>query len=107
MRFEGVSDRTSAEQLRGLDVWIGSDQRRSLDADEYWPDELIGMVVVDASSTERGTVVRVVQPGPQDRIVVQTPDAVVEIPFVAGLVAEVDRSARRIRLADVDGLFTP
>ena len=107
VRFEGVQDRNGAERLRGVEVSISEDDRRPLDDDEYWPDELVGMEVLDASGAVRGRVVAVIQPDTQDRIVVDTVEGRVEVPFVAPLIAGVDREKRVISLDDVEGLLTP
>lgn len=91
--FEEVTDRTAAEALRGTDLLIADEERRGLGADEWWPEDLEGLVVRTVDGAEVGTVSRVVIGGPQDRLVVATGTGDREIPFVAALVPTVDLDA--------------
>jgi 16S rRNA processing protein RimM len=105
--FAGVNDRNSAERLRDARLTIPETQRRGLDQDEWWPEDLVGLRVLDHGGTDRGEVVEVVEGVAQDRLAVRTLDGgVFEIPFVADLVPVVDVAAGHIRLADVEGLLT-
>lgn len=106
VRFEGVDDRTAAESLRGTVLRISEGERRRLHADEYWPEELIGLRVVETDGREVGTVTGHVEGIAQDRLVIAGPGGEVEIPFVAELVPEVDLAAGLLRLGPVGGLVT-
>ncbi len=88
--FEEVTDRTAAEALRGTDLLIPDEERRELAEDEWWPEDLEGLVVRTVGGEEVGTVARFVTGGPQDRLVVATPAGDRDIPFVSALVPEVD-----------------
>lgn len=90
--FAGVSDRTAAEQLKGTSFLIEPDDRRDLSDDEFWPDQLIGLRVIDANGTEFGIVADVVTGAAQDRLQVQGDGGQFEIPFVAAIVTNVDVS---------------
>jgi 16S rRNA processing protein RimM len=63
VRFEGVTDRTAAELLRGLE--ISAEPLDAADQDVYFVHELIGMRVRDAEGGELGRV----------RSMVELPDA--------------------------------
>ena len=106
IRFAGVDDRTAADALRGADLWIQEEERRPLDPGEYWPEDLVGLKVVDAAGTELGTVTGIVEGVAQDRLVVVGDHGEVEVPFVAELVPEIDIAAGLVRIGDVGGLFT-
>ena len=87
VRFEGVSDRAAAEALRGTELAIDP-SATDLDEGEYWPADLIGLAAVGPDGEPLGEVVEVVY-GPQDRLVVETPDGHrAEVPFVDGLVGD-------------------
>lgn len=106
LRFEGVADRTTAEQLKGVSLTIAPSERRTLEDDEFWPDQLIGLDVIDESGHPLGTVVDVVLAEAQDRLVVETPDeGRVEVPFVSALVGEVDVPANTVVVTPPEGLF--
>lgn len=94
--FEEVRDRTAAESHRGTELYIRAADRRALDDDEFWPDELVGMQALTPEGVRIGDVLEV-EPGVgQDRLVVDTPGGTIRVPFVSALILEVDRAARRI-----------
>jgi 16S rRNA processing protein RimM len=101
--FEGVDDRRSAELLRGTVLTIAVEERRELNPDEYWADDLIGLTAVDAAGARLGDVVGVLI-GPQDRLVVRTAAGRdVEVPFVAAIVG--DPEGGRLQIDAPAGLF--
>ena len=103
--FEGVSDRTAAEELRGTSLSIAANDRRPLDEDEYWPDQVEGCSVVTDSGRDVGRVVDVVEGAAQNRLVVEMSGSRYEVPFVADLVSDVDLAASRITVVDMPGLI--
>ena len=106
IRFEGVVDRNTAELLKGVSLTIGVDERRTLGADEFWPDQLIGLLAVTPGGAELGTVADVVFGEAQDRLVVTTPgDDRVEVPFVEAIVGHVDREDGTVAVDPPEGLF--
>jgi len=87
VRFEGVADRPGAEALRGIELTADASEL-ALDDGEFWPDDLIGLSAVDPAGSPLGSVVGIVY-GPQDRLVVETPDGIrVEVPFMGDLVSD-------------------
>ncbi len=106
VRFEGVTDRDTAEALRGTSFTIAADDRRELDAEEFWPDDLVGCTVVDEAGESLGTVESVEFGAAQDRLSVRTPNGVVEVPFVDAIVPTVDLDARTIVMTPPAGLFS-
>lgn len=103
--FEGVDDRTAAERLRGKALSIEPTDRRVLEPDEYWPDDLIGLHVRDQEGTPLGVIVDVVI-GAQDRLVVQTSSGTVDVPFVHSLVPHVDMPGGFVTVNPIPGLFS-
>ena len=104
-RFHGVEDRNGAESLRGITLTIPAEERRELEEDEYWPDDLRGMAVLDPLGNRIGTVQSVVL-GAQDRIVVALSDGgEVEVPFVPDIVAEVHPSGGFLVVDAPEGLL--
>ena len=101
-----VPDRTAAERLAKTTLTIDAAQRRDLEADEFWPEDLVGLDAVDTQGTQLGVVVDVVIGVAQDRLVIETPDGrSVEVPFVADLVDEPDADV--VVLRPPQGLFEP
>ena len=102
--LSGVADRDQAESLRGTSLFVDASQRRTLEPDEFWPDQLVGMVALDPAGNALGTVVDVID-GPQDRLAVETSGGVFEVPFVAAIVTEVDVVAKQLVIDAPDGLI--
>jgi len=105
VHFEGVADRSTAEALQGTSFTIAPDDRRELDAEEFWPDDLIGCSVVDDAGELLGTVDSVEFGAAQDRLAVRTSEGVVEVPFVDAIVPTIDIDARMIVMTPPAGLF--
>jgi 16S rRNA processing protein RimM len=70
-RFEGVADRTGAEQLRGSLVEIDREALPPLDEGEYYHAELIGLPCVDGKGAAVGHVVAVENFGAGDLLEVE------------------------------------
>jgi 16S rRNA processing protein RimM len=103
--FAGVTDRDSAEALRGLDLWADAGTLQ-LDPDEFHDTDLIGLVAVDPDGNRLGEVIRVEHPPAQDLLVVRTPSGDRLVPFVSALVPEVDPAAGRVVIDPIPGLLS-
>jgi 16S rRNA processing protein RimM len=104
--FRQVSSRHAAEALRGVTFTIDPGERRSLDEDEFWPEDLEGLTALDAAGVPLGDVTSVVTGAAQDRLAVTTPDGrVVEVPFVAAIVTDVDIAGGVLHMDPPPGLF--
>ncbi|MQB01669.1 MAG: 16S rRNA processing protein RimM [Actinobacteria bacterium] len=102
VKFEGSDSRDQAERLRGA-LFVGVDHVRELDADEYWPHDLIGCDVVTTSGGALGEVRRIVPGAAQDLLVVGSDEAL--IPMVKEIVVSVDTGARRVVIDPPEGLL--
>jgi len=90
VRFEGISDRDAAGELRG--VWLLIDSGTiapSEDPDEFHDHELIGLTVRTADGTEIGVVEDVLHHG-QDLLTVRAGSRQILVPFVRAIVTDVD-----------------
>ena len=95
-QLAGVADRESAVALKGLEVAVPRAQMPDAgDAEYYWAD-LIGLRVVNRDAHEFGRVVRVMQTGANDVLVVASGNRTERemlIPFTAGAIEQVDLAA--------------
>ena len=107
VRFEEVPDRPAAEALRGVVLVAQVPEDESpVGEDEFWDRDLVGLTVLTAAGQVGGEVRRV-QHGPQDLLVIRTPEGEERlVPFVEALVPAVDLDARTLTLADVGGLLS-
>ncbi len=94
VRFEGVADRTAAEDLRGSVLCAEPID----DEGELWVHELVGAVVVDQHDVERGTV-ESVQANPASDLLVLDTGHLIPLVFVT------TSDAGTVRVDVPDGLF--
>jgi 16S rRNA processing protein RimM len=73
-RFEGISDRTAAEALRGSLVEIDRDQLPPLEEGEYYHADLVGLPCVDEGGKSLGAVVAVENFGAGDLLEIERPN---------------------------------
>ena len=105
--FEGVRDRTAAEDLRGTLLVLDSDQIPAPDdPDEFYDHQLIGLSVVTAAGAAVGQVANVLHHG-QDLLVVRRDGAADEVlvPFVSAIVTDVDVPGGRLVIDPPPGLL--
>lgn len=104
--FAGVEDRTSAEALRGEILTIDAGDRRPLEPDEFWPDQLVGLDVRDPAGGALGIVEAVDDSTAQPRLLIRTSTRQLQVPLVDRLVPEIRIAAGYLVVAPIDGLFT-
>ncbi len=106
--FAGVSDRSSAEALRGTVLVVPESWLPDLPEGEWWAHQLEGCEVRTVSGRILG-VVREVIPNPANDLWVAVDDAGREtlVPALADLLIDVDVAARTIVVDDVPGLTAP
>ncbi len=95
-----IADRDSAEALRGARVFIARSSFPSVDKDEFYWVDLIGLDVVNREGLVLGSVRELLSTGAQTVLVLEylQEGKSLErmIPFVAAFVDDVDLPARRI-----------
>jgi 16S rRNA processing protein RimM len=90
-RFEGISDRSSAEALRGSLVEVERDALPPLEEGEYYHADLIGLAAVDGEGNAVGTVAAVENYGAGDLLEIELGDGKTSlIPFRDGIADLVD-----------------
>ena len=103
--FEGVDDRSAAEELIRAILWVDEDSQSSPAEDDAWFDhQLVGLDVVRDGETV-GRVVRVDHLPAQDLLIVKVREDEVLVPFVKAIVPEVDVAGGRVIVTPPDGLF--
>jgi 16S rRNA processing protein RimM len=107
--FEGIEDRTAAEQLRGLSLVLDLDPDEvPEDPEEFYDHQLVGLAVFTTDGGAVGQVTDVIHGASQDLLAVRTADGrEALVPFVSALVPVVDVPGRRLEVADRPGLLTP
>ena len=97
MKFAGIETPEAVQELQNWTIEIPADQARSLDEDEYFLHDLVGLTLVDADGAERGTVTEVLEGGGGLLLQVRRANGrEFQLPFVADLCTEIDLAARKI-----------
>lgn len=94
-KLEGCDDRDTAARSKGEQVAVPRDALPEPAADEYYWADLIGLEVVNTAAQDLGCVVRILQTGANDVLVVQG-ECERLIPFIADVVKRVDLAGRAI-----------
>ncbi len=95
----GIGDRNAAEALRGAHIFVARSNFPAAAADEFYWADLVGLAVVNRDGVALGSVVGLIDNGPQSVLRVQQEgQAVAErlIPFVAAYVDSVDLAVRQV-----------
>jgi 16S rRNA processing protein RimM len=109
--FEGVEDRSAAEDLIRAILWVDEDAEAVPTEDDAWFDhQLVGLDVV-RDGVSVGRVVRVDHFPAQDLLIIRraggsaASDDEVLVPFVKAIVPEVDVAGGRVVVTPPPGLF--
>ena len=104
--FEGVEDRSAAEELVRAILWVDQDDAEIPAEDDAWYDhQLTGLDVVRDGDVV-GRVIRVDHFPAQDMLIVRVSgDREVLVPFVKAIVPEVDIAGGRVIVTPPAGLF--
>jgi 16S rRNA processing protein RimM len=97
-RLAGVGDRTAAEALRGVDLYVDRDRLPPAADDEYYHADLIGMAAIDPAGQRIGEIVAVQNFGAGDLLEIRLAGRgrTELIPFTEAAVPEVDVAAKRV-----------
>jgi 16S rRNA processing protein RimM len=110
VRLEGIDDRESAEELRGVELLLDDDQAPELGPNEWWAHELEGCTVHDARGGMLGTVARLIELPSCEALEVSPPGGgePLLVPMVKDAIRGVSAARRRIEVdADFLGLADP
>ncbi len=106
--FEGFEDRTSVEHFMEAELFTWEDQILELEEEEFWIKDLVGMKVFNEKQEEIGEVIDIVYGG-NDLLEIRRPNdppgKTILIPFVKSIVPTVDMEARKIIIAEIEGLL--
>jgi 16S rRNA processing protein RimM len=97
-RFKGVGDRSAAERLCNIELYVPRERLPAPAADEFYHADLIGLTAVTTAGEPIGTVVAIHNFGAGDVLELQPAGqlATVMLPFTAAAVPVVDVAGGRI-----------
>lgn len=105
--FDGMSDRTAAESLRGVLLQVDSeDLAPTGDPEEFHDHQLVGLGAVTRDGEQLGEVARIDHAPASDLLVLRRPDGrTALVPFVKEIVPEVDLAGGRVVISPPPGLL--
>ena len=107
LKLDGVDDATTAQQLRGLTLWIPEAERMPLTDDQFYLHDVVGLKVVHVNGQPLGDVVDFITGSGNDLFVVRaTPGGrEVLLPAVREFIRELDIPGGVLRVDPIPGLF--
>jgi len=96
-RLAGCDDRDAAARFRGKQIAVPRERLPKAQANEYYWADLIGLRVVNEAGRDFGQVLRILETGANDVLVVQGERERL-IPFIADVIAAVDLQGGLMRV---------
>lgn len=106
VKFRGIEDRSSAETLRGLLVFVEFTALGRLEPHAYWEHDLVGARVMDVEGNDLGIMRGVEGRLEQDIWQVETSAGIVLVPAAKDIIASVDLDRGCIVINPPEGLFS-
>lgn len=108
LKLVGIDDRSSAEQCKGIDLYIYREDAPPIPEDAYYIKDLIGLRVVDESGKDLGKLKNIIQNSAQDLYEVEPTSGgnPFLVPAVEEFVLEIDLKEGIIRMHLIEGLTT-
>ena len=97
-RVEGVADRTTAEALKGTELFTTRENLPDPDADEFYHADLVGLTAIGLDGVPVGKVIAVANHGAGDLIEIELSGSrrTELVPFAKEFVPEVNLAKRQI-----------
>lgn len=107
VRLAGVTDRDTADELRGMLLLADSDSRPEMpDPDEFHDHELVGLRVLDTAGEYVGEVTEVLHTAGGELLDIRlTGGGEALVPFVSAIVPEIDPDAGTCVIDPPEGLL--
>ncbi len=107
-RIDGVSDRTAAEQLKGVEFYVPWEALPDPEDDEFYLRDLIGLRAEREDGSDFGTITAVENFGAGDVLEISgSVKGGIMVPFTKDVVPVVDLEGQRVVIIPPDGLLDP
>lgn len=105
LKLRGVDDKTAADRIRGLYLFVEESKRKTLPKEKFYIDELIGCTVKSETGKAYGTISSVDAYPAQMVYTVRTRRGPVMLPAVREFIVNVDVEKKEIIVRPPEGLF--
>ncbi len=102
--FEGITERESAESLKGSKLWVRREDLPRSEPDEFYVEDLIGLRVV-CDDVELGKIVSSTRQADIEVITVESESEHIQVPLVEEYVKRLDIAEAVLILRRVDAMF--
>ena len=104
VKFAGIDSPEEVQQLQNWTIEIPEAEARTLDNDEYFLHDLVGLTLIDAGGQERGKVVGTEEGAGGVLLNVERNGHRFDVPFAAEIVTEIDLATKRATVEFPRGL---
>jgi 16S rRNA processing protein RimM len=105
VNLEGIGDRILAGSLRGIELLLDREELDTLDEEEFYIGDLLGLDVYDAAGTRVGNVVNIFETPAHEVLVIRDNECVENyVPFTFEHVPSVDPERGCIVVSLIEGL---
>ncbi len=106
VKFKGIDDRDEVSKLTGYYIGVSREDAVKLPEGRYFISDLIGLVVVDESRGDLGTIKDIINSGASDIIIVKRKGKnELLIPYLNAIVKSVDLSSGKMDVVLPEGLY--
>lgn len=106
IKLKGIDDINQALKFKNCEIVIEEDELRTLDKDEYYIHDLIGLKVLDDDDNEIGVITDVISLVSNDVYEIELQNKKkVFYPAVKDFIKEIDISKKIIRIKNYEGFF--
>ena len=108
LKLKGIDDRDQADKLKKATLWVDRDHAVSLEENEYYRGDLMGMEVYTDEGTLLGTLTDVLDTGANDVYAVRLSDTQEEVylPAIRQCILKVDAEKGRMEVHLMEGLLS-
>jgi 16S rRNA processing protein RimM len=106
LRFDELTDRTTAEKLRGLDIEVPRDEAGPPPRGQFYWHQVIGLDVVDTTTGNvLGKVADIIETGANDVYLVHGPRGEILVPAIKSVIKQIDPENGRMLIEPLPGLL--
>lgn len=106
VRFEEIEDADAARRLVGKKVFLPLHQLPALEGKQFYFHEVIGWKAIDENNRTIGSILDVLDRGPQELLLVKSAvGKEIYLPLADDFLLEVDRAKRELKLVVPEGLL--
>jgi 16S rRNA processing protein RimM len=105
LKLAGIDDRTQAETLRGLWVWIAPEQAAPLDKGDIYLHDMLDLAVVTDEGETLGVIAHIIETGASPVYVVRGLRGEILLPDTDEVILDVDLEAGQVTVHIIEGLL--